>query len=1016
MAEASGRLLPEIGESNEFFWKSGADGTLRFQRCSACGELRHPPSPVCPYCHSHRVGAGRGVGTGRDRRVHGQRADVDPELPAALRDRDRRHRGGRPRTAHHQHRELRARRRPRRACGCRCVFEPAEDVWIPLFEPSGDPEKGPFPADDPEIHRARPMPRGAEKFEDKVALTGIGMSKVGRRLMVDPIALTVEAAERAIADAGLTPDDIDGLSTYPGGAVGSGMSEGGITALEEALRLRPSWINGGMDLPGQAGSVIAAMLAVAGGLCNHVLCFRTVWEATYAARQRAAMSGAPGSASAIVPQGSNRVGGDMQWRLPYGAIVGRELDRHAGVGALRPVRHDRETLGWIALNARKNAARTPWAIYKDPLTMDDYLNARMITTPFGLYDCDVPCDGSVAIIVSRRDLAADMKQKPVHVEAVGTQITERVSWDQGTLDHEPQVTGPAAHLWTRTDLTPADIDFAELYDGFSFNCLSWIEALGFCGWGEAKDFLEGGTGSRSTARCRSTPTAGSCRRAASTGTASCTRRSPSCGATPANGRSRTPRPRSSAAAAARPAGASSSRSHADARGGSVTLDFTPSDRVCADTAPSHASDHRRRRPPRRVHADGDRLHARGRRRRGRGAVRPSTDARRSPRAGATSRRGCSSATRSALDRMTVMLPELLYRRLEEIGLDFALLYPTSGLSVLSNPDDELRQAAARALNTYYARVFAEYRDRLEPVAVIPTFTPDEAVAELDHAVGVLGFKAVVMSGVVPRSVRPDGSTAPLGRHARPRQPLRLRAAVGAVRGARRRARVPRDRLRVGQPGVAEELRLQPPGQLRRRPGGGVPLADHGRRADAPPELRLSFLEGGVAWAAQLYADLLGHYEKRNRDAVQMFDPARFDVAQASELFAEFANGPLRDYRDRVDEGAKTVGRSRRGALRHRRLRRVGDHQSRRHRRHLHAPARLRMRGRRPDERARVQRHAAPPRRPAERDVRLRHRPLGRARRPRGAARGVGARRGRPPHGRRTSPTSRAATSCGCSPT
>ena len=153
----------------------------------------------------------------------------------------------------------------------------------------------------------------------------------------------------------------------------------------------------------------------------------------------------------------------------------------------------RETLGWIALNARKNAALNPWAVYRDPLTMDDYLNARTITTPFGLYDCDVPCDGSVAIIVSRKDLAADMPQPAVHVEAVGTQITERVSWDQGTLDHEPLVTGPAAHLWTRTDLTTADIDMAQLYDGFTFNCLSWIEALGFCGWGEAKDFLDGGT-------------------------------------------------------------------------------------------------------------------------------------------------------------------------------------------------------------------------------------------------------------------------------------------------------------------------------------------------------------------------------------------------------------------------------------------------------------------------------------------------------------------------------------------
>jgi acetyl-CoA acetyltransferase/uncharacterized OB-fold protein len=492
VAEASGRLLPELTESNEFFWKSGADGTLRFQRCAACGELRHPPSSVCPFCHSTEWAAaavsGRGV-------IAGFTVNEQPWIPSfpppyviaivAIEEDDR----VRLTTnivncdAEDVHVGMRV----------RVVFEAAEDVWVPLFEPSGDPEKGPFPAADPKMREARPMPRGADKFEDHVAITGIGMSRVGRRLMLDPITLTVEAADRAIADAGLAPEDIDGLSTYPGGAIGGGMSEGGITALEEVLRVRPSWINGGMELPGQAGSVIAAMLAVAGGLCNHVLCFRTVWEATFAARQRAAMSGAPGSASAIVPLGSNRVGGDMQWRLPYGASSAANW-----IGMLASAHFDRygttrETLGWIALNARKNAARTPWAIYKDPLTMDDYMEARMITTPFGLYDCDVPCDGSVAIIVSRKDLAADMRQKPVLVDAVGTQITERVSWDQGMLDHEPQVTGPAAHLWTRTDLKPADVDLVELYDGFSFNCLSWIEALGFCGWGEAKDFLDRGT-------------------------------------------------------------------------------------------------------------------------------------------------------------------------------------------------------------------------------------------------------------------------------------------------------------------------------------------------------------------------------------------------------------------------------------------------------------------------------------------------------------------------------------------
>src|SRR5205823_2000561 len=76
--------------------------------------------------------------------------------------------------------------------------------------------------------------------------------------------------------------------------------------------------------------------------------------------------------------------------------------------------------------------------------------------------------------------------------AAGTQIVERVEWDQSTSAHEPQVLGPAAHLWTRTDLRPDDVDLAELYDGFTFNCLSWIEALGFCELGEAKDFLHGG--------------------------------------------------------------------------------------------------------------------------------------------------------------------------------------------------------------------------------------------------------------------------------------------------------------------------------------------------------------------------------------------------------------------------------------------------------------------------------------------------------------------------------------------
>ena len=95
------------------------------------------------------------------------------------------------------------------------------------------------------------------------------------------MSLTIDACLAAVADAGLALEDIDGLSTYPGPA-GMGMSEGGIAAVEEALRLHPTWINGGGELPGPGGAVIAAMLAVASGLCRHVLCFRTVWKSSFA--------------------------------------------------------------------------------------------------------------------------------------------------------------------------------------------------------------------------------------------------------------------------------------------------------------------------------------------------------------------------------------------------------------------------------------------------------------------------------------------------------------------------------------------------------------------------------------------------------------------------------------------------------------------------------------------------------------------------------------------------------------
>jgi acetyl-CoA acetyltransferase len=182
----------------------------------------------------------------------------------------------------------------------------------------------------------------------------------------------------------------------------------------------------------------------------------------------------------------------MEWRAPYGAISASQWIACNASHYMHRYNVGRDALGAIAITQRDGAARNPEAIYRDPLTLDDYYDARMITTPFGLYDCDAPCDGAIAVVVSAVETIADRPKPSILVEAVGTAILERLSWDQDTLDVLPQSKGSSAHVWTRTDLTPDDVDVALLYDGFTFNALSWLEGLGFCGPGEATDFIGNG--------------------------------------------------------------------------------------------------------------------------------------------------------------------------------------------------------------------------------------------------------------------------------------------------------------------------------------------------------------------------------------------------------------------------------------------------------------------------------------------------------------------------------------------
>ncbi len=322
----------------------------------------------------------------------------------------------------------------------------------------------------------------------KAAVTGLGQSQIGRRLIRDPLDLTLDACVAAIEDAGLTRDDIDGLSTYPGAMGPGGFSGAGISEVHDALRLPLRWFNGGPEHPGQLGSVVEACLAVAAGVANHVLCFRAVWEATFQGQGKRAGIGVGGGAG-----GGGRMTGMMEYTIPFRAYSAANWIAMFAQRHFHEFGTTREQLAWIALNARRNAALNPNAIYRDPMSLDDYLAARMISTPLCLFDCDVPADGATAFVVSCAERAGDLRHPPIFVEAVGTALKGRPSWDQFDDLTTMALRDAGAALWEDTELTPADVDVVELYDGFSFITLAWLEALGFCKRGEGGPFIEGGT-------------------------------------------------------------------------------------------------------------------------------------------------------------------------------------------------------------------------------------------------------------------------------------------------------------------------------------------------------------------------------------------------------------------------------------------------------------------------------------------------------------------------------------------
>ncbi|ATI82124.1 thiolase family protein [Sphingobium yanoikuyae] len=310
-------------------------------------------------------------------------------------------------------------------------------------------------------------------------ITGIGMSEVGVRLTRSPLGLTLDAVREAIADAGLTLDQIDGVATYPGKmSTFLGFSPVSSDDVIEILGLNTRWHIGAAEATAQLGAIAEAAMAVKAGLARHVLCFRTVYEAAALARPEE-----------FPPMERRKdVSGNSQWVSPFGAFSAANWTAQFAMRHMKRYGLTREQLAQVALNDHANAARNPRAIVKKPLTMDEYMAARMISSPFCLYDCDRFTDASTVIIVSAGDALDEIKTTPIRIAASAGSV-ERYSWDQAEWA-SAYPTG--RDLWKNTDYTAKDVDTVQFYDGFAFQPITWLEGLGFCDVGEGGKFLEGG--------------------------------------------------------------------------------------------------------------------------------------------------------------------------------------------------------------------------------------------------------------------------------------------------------------------------------------------------------------------------------------------------------------------------------------------------------------------------------------------------------------------------------------------
>lgn len=291
--------------------------------------------------------------------------------------------------------------------------------------------------------------------------------------------MTAMAAKEAMADAGLTPADIDGVGMYtmPNGALRSNQYTSTVRVAAMLGMSNNTWFMSAVEGPAYLAGAIPAIDAVASGSCETVLTTRTLVH--------------PGSSQSTNKQ-IHEYEGDAQFQAPFGALAGAHWASLVWRRHMAKYGSTADQLGYQPVYQREFAALNPKALMREPLSMEDYLNARYISKPLRLYDCEYPISGSGAVIYTTEERARDLAKKPVFIEsqslAIGSNPDFYVHDDLLGSSQKPA----AKAMWDRTDLKPEDIDVGGIYDGFTVITLMWLESLGLCGEGEAGAFVQAG--------------------------------------------------------------------------------------------------------------------------------------------------------------------------------------------------------------------------------------------------------------------------------------------------------------------------------------------------------------------------------------------------------------------------------------------------------------------------------------------------------------------------------------------